>query len=76
MSSETLSTSSPGALARARQFYVDVLAELRKVTWPTREEAQKATIAIIVFVGILGLMIGVMDRIFQWLLVELVAQIF
>jgi preprotein translocase subunit SecE len=65
-----------GAVARARQFYLDVVAEMRKVTWPTRDETRKATIAIVAFVGVLSLAIGLMDTVFQWLLVKLVARLF
>ncbi len=75
MSTDALQTTG-GAVARARQFYLDVVAEMRKVTWPTRDEARKATIAIIAFVGILSVAIGVMDTVFQWLLVKLVARLF
>ena len=49
---------------------------MRKVTWPTREEVKKATIAIVLFVAALGLAIGLMDALFQELLVKLVARLF
>ena len=76
MSTDALTTQSGGALARARQFYLDVVGEMRKVTWPTRDEVRKATLAIVVFVAILGLAIGLMDSLFQAILVKLVARLF
>ena len=76
MSTEALTTRTGGALSRARQFYLDVLGEMRKVTWPTRDEVKKATIAIVLFVGALGLAIGLMDSLFQAVLVKLVARLF
>lgn len=76
MSTDAVTTQTGGALPRARQFYLDVLGELRKVTWPTRDEVRKATIAIVAFVGALGIAIGAMDRLLQALLVELVARLF
>lgn len=76
MSTEALTTQSGGALARARQFYLDVLGEMRKVTWPTRDEVKKATIAIVLFVAALGIAIGLMDSLFQAVLVKLVARLF
>jgi preprotein translocase SecE subunit len=50
--------------------------ELRKVTWPTLDELKKATTVIIIFVTVLGLMIGLMDSFFQWVFVNLVARLF
>jgi preprotein translocase subunit SecE len=76
VSTDAVTTQPGGALPRARQFYLDVLGELRKVTWPTRDEVRKATIAIVAFVGALGIVIGAMDRLLQALLVELVARLF
>jgi preprotein translocase subunit SecE len=76
VSTDAVTTQPGGAVSRARQFYLDVLGELRKVTWPTRDEVRKATIAIVAFVGALGIVIGAMDRLLQALLVELVARLF
>jgi preprotein translocase subunit SecE len=76
VSTDALTTQPAGVLARARQFYQDVLGEMRKVTWPTRDEVKKATVAIIAFVAILGLAIGLMDSVFQAVLVKLVARLF
>jgi preprotein translocase subunit SecE len=42
-------------------FLTDVRAEVRKVTWPTPEEIRKATGVIVVFVSIIGAIIGLMD---------------
>jgi preprotein translocase SecE subunit len=36
-------------------FYQAVMAEMRKVTWPEFNDVRRATIAIIVFVLLLGL---------------------
>jgi preprotein translocase subunit SecE len=66
----------PGRVAQLMQFLRDVRNELRKVTWPTREELRKATTVIIIFVMILGLAIGVMDSFFQLVFVKLVARLF
>ncbi len=46
---------------RAMNFLTDVRAEVRKVTWPTPEEIRKATGVIVVFVSIIGAIIGLMD---------------
>jgi len=62
--------------ARVVDFLRDVRAEIRKVTWPTWEELKKATGVIIVFVIALGLLIGFMDTILQFVLVTTVSKLF
>jgi preprotein translocase subunit SecE len=68
--------SSPGRIARFIQFLRDVRTELRKVTWPTFDELKKATTVIVIFVALLGLLIGLMDAAFQQIFVKLVAKLF
>ncbi|HMG19142.1 MAG TPA: preprotein translocase subunit SecE [Gemmatimonadales bacterium] len=65
-----------GRVGRFFQFLRDVRNELRKVTWPTFEELKKATTVIIIFVTVLGIMIGLMDSFFQLVFVKLVARLF
>ncbi len=68
--------SPPGRIARFFQFLRDVRNELRKVTWPTFDELKKATTVIIIFVSVLGILIGLMDSLFQLIFVKLVAKLF
>jgi preprotein translocase SecE subunit len=66
------------AMAAARgvpAFYQAVMAEMRKVTWPEFKDVRRATIAIIVFVLLLGLVIYVMDIILQGLLGNLIPSL-
>jgi len=65
-----------GKIGRFFQFLRDVRNELRKVTWPTFDELKKATTVIVIFVTVLGLVIGLMDSFFQWVFVSLVARMF
>ncbi|HVG49786.1 MAG TPA: preprotein translocase subunit SecE [Rubellimicrobium sp.] len=58
---------------RVALFYHDVLAEMRKVTWPDRAQLQDATIKIIIFVLALGAVIGLLDLALQFVLVQLPA---
>ena len=57
-------------------FYNDVVAEMRKVTWPERPDVQKATIAIIIFVLLIGLVIFLLDLVLQGVLVRLIPSLF
>jgi preprotein translocase subunit SecE len=65
-----------GRLASVVGFFRDVRAEVRKVTWPTSDELKKATLVIVIFVSILGIVIGLMDATFQFVFVKAVAKLF
>jgi len=67
--------SSGGRIAAARDFLVATRAEMRKVTWPTRSELNKATRMIIILSVILGVTIGLLDFGLQKILVDGVARI-
>ena len=54
-------------------FYQAVMAEMRKVTWPELADVRRATVAIIVFVLVLGAVIALLDVGLQALLVRLPA---
>ncbi len=45
------------------KFLKEVNAELRKVTWPTKDELIGSTIVVIVVSVILAVFIGIVDRI-------------
>ncbi len=64
-----------GWFERTRGFLLGVREELRKVTWPTREELVKATRMIVLLSIVLGLTIGLMDWVLQLLLVDGVARL-
>jgi preprotein translocase subunit SecE len=57
-------------------FYQAVVAEMRKVTWPELPDVRRATIAIIAFVLLLGLVIWLLDVVLQQILVKLVPSLF
>ncbi|HLL45949.1 MAG TPA: preprotein translocase subunit SecE [Longimicrobiaceae bacterium] len=43
-------------------FLVQVSDEIKKVTWPDREQLRESTIVIVAFVAIVGTLIFLMDR--------------
>lgn len=53
-------------------YFVDSFQELRKVTWPTKEETVKLTIVTLAFTLVFALVVGVIDlgfsQVFQWIL--------
>jgi preprotein translocase subunit SecE len=51
----------PGAFGRLGRFVREVVAELRKVIWPTRKELLTYTVVVIVFVTIMLTVVGLLD---------------
>jgi len=64
-----------GWIRSTRTFLVDAQTELKKVTWPTRQELMDATKRVIIMTLAIGVVLGVLDRLLQWLLVDLVATL-
>ena len=63
-------------IVRTAEFFRDVRGEVRKVSWPSWEELKKATTVIVIFVAILGLVIGWLDWLLQQIFVVGLAKLF
>lgn len=50
-----------GKLETAKDFLSESHAELKKVTWPTREQTIKATWVVIIMVIIISIYLGLVD---------------
>ena len=62
MAKEAVQTTTPANWFQdAREYFLGVRAELRKVTWPQRKEAMGGTIGVVVIVGIITLVLGLVD---------------
>lgn len=48
-------------IASPVQFVREVITELKKVTWPTRQETIKLTLVVIVLSFLVGAFIGILD---------------
>ena len=46
---------------RAKQFYIDVRSEMKKVSWPARHEVVGTTMVVIVAVFFFGFYLGFVD---------------
>ena len=66
----------PSVARRTVGFYHDVVAELKKVTWPDRAQTVDATWRIIIFVLAIGGVIGLMDIVLQFVLVQGLPSLF
>jgi preprotein translocase subunit SecE len=49
---------------KIRNFLKDVKVEMKKVTWPSRDELTTYTVVVIVVVFILSVYIGIIDKVF------------
>ena len=65
--------SLPGRLIG---FYHNVVAEMRRVTWPDRDQVKDSTIKLIIFVLIVGGVISLMDLVLQGVLVRGIPSLF
>ncbi len=55
---------APGRLKRLVTFYKQVVAELRKVIWPTRKQLVTYTIVVLVFVSFMVAFVALLDLVF------------
>jgi preprotein translocase subunit SecE len=67
MSTRTAGVDAPkeGLKERSVGFFQTVAKEMRKVTWPTKEALQEATLITIVVCVVFSLMIFGIDKIFE-----------
>ena len=54
-------------MEKISKFLKEVNAELRKVTWPTKDELVGSTIVVIVVSIVLAVFIGIVDRVLSFL---------
>jgi len=58
---------------RLQRFWRETVGELRKVTWPTPQEAWKMTRLVLMVMVIMSLILGVLDFAFSQLIGFIVA---
>jgi preprotein translocase subunit SecE len=65
---------APAAPPKKRRFtfFADIVGELKKVVWPTRQETTRLTLIVIGLCVVMGLILGAVDYGFS----ELVAKVF
>ena len=50
-----------GILGRISEFFKDVKAELKKVTYPTRSETMGSTTVVLILVFMIGIFLSLLD---------------
>lgn len=59
--SEEKKEAQPNPVIRLIRYIEACKAELRKVTWPTLKETRKTTIAVLSFVAVMAILLGLID---------------
>jgi preprotein translocase subunit SecE len=54
-----------GVLAGPRRFARDVRGELRRVTWPNRDQLRQSTAVVLIIVIVLAIYVAAVDVVFQ-----------
>ena len=60
----------PNPAQRLITFYNEVVAEMKKVTWPDRTQVRQLSIGVIILSLFIGAVIALMDLIFQAIFVR------
>ena len=60
----------PNPVQRLVTFYQEVIAEMKKVTWPDRTQIRQLSIGVIVLSLFIGAVIALMDLVFQAIFVR------
>jgi preprotein translocase subunit SecE len=62
-------SSSGGASSFLRPHWAtEIVSELRKVTWPSREDTWYLTLVVLVVAGAFGVFLGGVDMFFNWVI--------
>ncbi len=56
-------------------FFEDVVKEMKKVTWPTKESLRESTIVVVVVCIIISLFVGAVDQVVSQLLEFFLGQL-
>ena len=52
-------------MTRIRTYFNEVFSELRKVSWPTREQVRNLTVLVFAISLVVGIYISILDAFFQ-----------
>jgi preprotein translocase subunit SecE len=58
-------------IGKAGQYYRDVISEMRKVIWPSKEELKDQTIVVLTVSGILALFTFLVDWVINFVMGKL-----
>ncbi len=65
---QPIRTGGGGALSWRPRFLMDIISELRKVVWPSREDTFHLAVVVVIVTIIFGALLGAIDIGFGWLI--------
>ena len=68
-----ITESKPGIVTRVTTFYEEVLAELRKVTWPTMEDLKVNTRVCLILLAFMAAITFAYDQVFNGVIMALLS---
>ncbi len=69
----TADETRPGIITRIQEFFDDVVSEMKKVTWPTREDLIASTKVTLFLLLIMAVIIFVYDRVFGFIIMMILS---
>ena len=69
-------SESPGPVGNIRSYVTEVIAEMRRVTWPDKAQVRQLAIGVVVLSLVIGGVIGIMDVVLQNVLVVWIPRLF
>lgn len=64
----------PSLIERVTRYFREVLVELRKVDWPSRQELTAMTIVVVVVLALMSIYLGLWDLVFGWLFQQVLGR--
>jgi preprotein translocase SecE subunit len=65
-----------GIVTRVRNYVVDSMAELKRVTWPDQPQVRSLSVGVVVLALAIGGLIAILDLILQAVLVRGIPSLF
>jgi len=69
---EFLRFSDMNIISKIPQFLSEVKTEMKKVSWPTRQQTIKNTLTIIIASAIVAAFLGGLDAFFAWVIKQII----
>ena len=58
-------------MTRIRRYFDEVWSELRKVSWPTRDQVRNLTVLVFAISFVVGVYITVLDSVFSFAIAQI-----
>ncbi len=55
----------PSVFARAKEWFIDLKAEFKRVVWPSFAKVRQNTLIVLIFVLVVGAVIWILDWLFS-----------